>query len=464
MYQKIYDPILKSFIPIQSNYGIKTLKNYIGGANVKPRFEKKLISDFMKKIDPKTKNFPHYIKDNRCIPIYKKIQIPFEIKTHNPYAGRIQYTLLEKIRLFYTNVFNIRKSMIDVKTQNTQYIYDNLIRCNIFLNKDSETPEKFKKKIDKLDEKCDKFIENASQISNEINSGEIGILAQKIRILLSKPRNTDVSQICSNFNLFHNIEDTMQNAFEDYRHLQNLIENIRTDKKIMNGNLKGFFNFTWKSIYISKNELIADFYNLNRNIDKINLKLKKYSLALKSLQKLIENPQKMINQLRVIHKKLDICINNKPQFSPFEIAFRNGWFQPRMMVKIDGLTSNVKLNGKKGKISHITPKKGYDTRIALKILNDTDWKNQSVSHVSTNKFLSGERVIIVGLKKNMLLNGIKATVSREDFENKLRIPVFYYSKGYKIKKSIKPENLISVKDAPKTFITVSIPIKNIKPI
>ena len=80
MYQKIYDPILKSFIPIQSNYGIETLKNYIGGSNVKPRFEKKLISDFMKKIDPKTKNFPHYIKDNRCIPIYKKIQIPFEIK------------------------------------------------------------------------------------------------------------------------------------------------------------------------------------------------------------------------------------------------------------------------------------------------------------------------------------------------------------------------------------------------
>ena len=461
MYLKIYDPISKSFIPIQSNYGSETLKTYIGGANLKLRFKKDEISNFMKKIDPKTKNFPHYIKDNKCIPIYKKIQIPFEIKTHNPYASRVQYTLLEKIRLFYTNVFNIRKSMINAKPQ---YIYDNLIRCNIFLDKDSETPENFKRKIDKLDEKCDKFIENATQISNQINSGEIGTLAHKIRILLSKPRNTDVSQICSNFNLFYTIEDTMQNAFEDYRHLQNLIENIRTDKKKMNRNLKGFFNFTWKSNNNSKIELISDFSTLNQNIDKINLKLKKYNLALKSIRKMIENPKKMINQLRAIHKNLDICINNKSQFTPFEIAFRNGWIQSRIMVKIAGLTSNKHLNGKKGRISHITPKKGYDTLIALQIINDTDWKNQSVSHVSTNKFLPGERVFIVGLKKTMLLNGIKATVSREDFENKLRIPVFYYSKGDKIKKSIKPENLIRVKDAPKTFITVSIPIKNIKPI
>ena len=62
MYTKIYCPISKSFISINSKRGKNILQNYGGNNKDQKKDLSKKITQLMKIIPPKDKKFPHYIK------------------------------------------------------------------------------------------------------------------------------------------------------------------------------------------------------------------------------------------------------------------------------------------------------------------------------------------------------------------------------------------------------------------
>ena len=151
MYSKIVNPLTNKYISINSKLGKDILKKYKdsskldGGATKTLTYNTTDKYDWVKNMPLDSKKTPHYIKDGKCIKITHRY-------TPLLNSGRniTNLTLLERIRLFYNTIFKIKKGLVDSKTNTQGYVYDNKIRCEVFLDRDSETPDKFKKTLDKF--------------------------------------------------------------------------------------------------------------------------------------------------------------------------------------------------------------------------------------------------------------------------------------------------------------------------
>ena len=151
MYSKIVNPLTNKYVNINSNLGKDILKKYRyvsnlqGGVNKILTYEPTNKYDWVKNMPLDGKKSPHYIKEGKCIKITHDYTPLLRSGTN-----KTNLTLLERIRIFYSIVFKIRKGLVDVKTNKQGFVYDNKIRCELFLDMDSETPDRFKQSLDKF--------------------------------------------------------------------------------------------------------------------------------------------------------------------------------------------------------------------------------------------------------------------------------------------------------------------------
>ena len=155
MYSKIVNPLTNKYISINSNLGKDILKKYKDSAKLSTKLSGGSVKTLNYSIDDKygwvkdmpldSKKTPHYIKDGKCIKITHRYTPLLKSGTNIT-----NLTLLERIRLFYNTIFKIRKGLVDSKTNKQGYVYDNKIRCELFLDRDSETPDRFKQTLDEF--------------------------------------------------------------------------------------------------------------------------------------------------------------------------------------------------------------------------------------------------------------------------------------------------------------------------
>ena len=258
MYSKIINPKTNKYVTINSKLGKSILKKYIGGKYHQPTSK----LDLIRNIPAKDKHLPHYIENSKCKPITYKLG-------YNIQTGDIKskLTLLDKIRLFYNNVFNIRKNVVDRKTSRKDYVYDNAIRCNIFLDKDTETPEKFKQKIYQFREDSKKLLRDLQEKKRKINKGVFDPIKtinniSKLKEWKTKPINLYIQTT----NLKEFIETIEKECTLIIDTIESKIKEIKDSVTELETKIEKLFNFSWTSGDVNET-LIKVFYDLKRNID-----------------------------------------------------------------------------------------------------------------------------------------------------------------------------------------------------
>ena len=262
MYSKIINPKTNRYVNINSKLGKSILKKYIGGS-IKLKYEPTPKLDFLKKIPSEDKHLPHYIENSKCKPI--RYKLGYNIQTGDI---RSTLTLLDNIRLFYNNVFNIRKNVVDRKTGSKDYVYDNATRCHIFLNKDTGTPEKFKQKIDGFRRSSEKLLVDLRAKINKINQ-EIFDPIKTINNISTQPQwqTEPITMYIKSMDLKNFIIKVDQQCTLIIETLERNVKQLLDSVAEIETILEKLFNFSWTQ-GDSKETLIGMFYQLNNNLDR----------------------------------------------------------------------------------------------------------------------------------------------------------------------------------------------------
>ena len=243
MYNKIINPVTGKKVNTNSKLGRK-LVNIYGGSS----------------LETDEKN-PHYIKNSECLQIMHKYT-PL-IKSGN---NNLIQTLPEKIRLFYDYVFHIRKGLVNKHNSEIDYVFDNKIRCNLFVNKDIETPEKFNRKLNTFKTDLAESIKDLTMLKHGINEKILDI----IHGLETITNGYQWVKAGHSVYAMHNeiegyFELVKEHCYEIENYTDDMIENLNDLENTVEHKFKVLFNFSWQ--HNSPIVLMKLFYDTIKLID-----------------------------------------------------------------------------------------------------------------------------------------------------------------------------------------------------